>query len=793
MKRTTSIKQIILFLFITIPLLNLESQITEKKILKKYEEFGITTREVAYIHMNKSVFLKNEVLGFSAYVFDKSKKEPISITKNLYCTITNEKNEILKSKLVKVENGFTNNIFKIDSTFASGKYKFKAYTNWMLNFKERNFYEHSFVVIDSDVKKEVQKEITTNSYNIQITPEGGHLVSEINNVVGIIVKDKEGFGLANKKGKIVNSKNKIIAEFTLNKFGIARTSFTPLFNENYNVILKTDEGEIAKNIEDIKNTGIVLSLSDIRDKIGISLKTNSETKSIINNKKYILAIHNGHQLKTSVIEFKNKTEITKTINYNELFSGINIFTLFDPEKNIPILERLFFNSSAISKVKTEAIETTVEGDSISVKMRLNKNITQNQLQNISISVLPSTTDSYSFNSNILSKLYLEPYIKGFVQDASYYFSNDSYKTKYDLDNLLITQGWSCYYWGDIFKNQTFPNKFEQGINLVANINGKSSEGFLAYPLKNNKTQIFKPNENDKAFIQTDLYPEDNEVYKVSLLKKNNYTEKPNLYLQFYPAIVPEISIDTYEMPYKKNSLVVNNSELSFVNFNNAIMLNEVTIKSNKNEDRKKKIRNKSRGTVDFFTDEDTKGGSTLASYLSGRGFTAYDYSGKLIIINPNPNTPNNTIPLVILDDVPLSDFSFLQNFKMNTVDYIEIDKVGSGYGLRGGAGVIKIVTDPVKRMKHTYNKNEITSYKFPLTFNSPKKYYTPIYKNFDSNVFKKYGVISWLPNLKVNENGYITFKVLNTNTNSSKLFIEGVLNNNFISEIMTINSIHSVE
>lgn len=155
----------------------------------------------------------------------------------------------------------------------------------MLNFNERNFYEHPFVVINSDTKKVVKKETSKNSYNVQITPEGGHLVSKINNVLGIIVKDKEGFGLANIKGKIVDSKNKSIAEFTLNKFGIARTSFTPLFNEKYNLVLNTKEGEVIKHIKGIENKGIVLSVADLRDKVGISFKINSETKRILKKKK----------------------------------------------------------------------------------------------------------------------------------------------------------------------------------------------------------------------------------------------------------------------------------------------------------------------------------------------------------------------------------------------------------------------------------------------------------------------------------------------------------------------------
>ena len=261
----------------------------------------------------------------------------------------------------------------------------------------------------------------------------------------------------------------------------------------------------------------------------------------------------------------------------------------------------------------------------------------------------------------------------------------------------------------------------------------------------------------------------------------------HLYKQIYPTNIPKLPLESYPIPFRNKTMEIGTTEFSYVNFNDAVMLDEVIIKSKEKENRKTQIRNKTMGSVEFFTDANSKGGRTLATYLSSRGFNATDYTGKLLITNPNPNSFNNNIPLVILDNVQLDDFSFLVNFSLNTVDYIEINKSGVGYGLRGGGGVIKIVTDPIKRMEQIHSKNETASFEFPLTFNSPKKYYTPIYKDYFSDIFKKYGVVSWLPNVKVDEKGFVSFKILNTNSNTVNLYVNGVVNNNaFISETKTI-------
>ncbi len=153
LKRLSGFKNSLLFLIIVAfysptgePLM---AQIeNSENIITPFNDYNALYREVAYCHLNKSTFIKGEMIGFSGYVFDKDLKVPSTLTKNLYCVITDNNNKVIKSKMVKVNNGFTNNVFKIDSLFTSGNYTFKAYTNWMKNFDEPNAFVESFRVID---------------------------------------------------------------------------------------------------------------------------------------------------------------------------------------------------------------------------------------------------------------------------------------------------------------------------------------------------------------------------------------------------------------------------------------------------------------------------------------------------------------------------------------------------------------------------------------------------------------------------------------------------------------------
>lgn len=133
----------------------------EKKlenIITSFNEYSSLYREIAYCHLNKSTFIKGEMIGFSGYVLDKDLKVPSKSTKNLYCVITDARNKVIKSKLVRVNNGFTKNVFTVDSLFSSGHYTFTAYTNWMKNFDEPNAFVEEFVVIDTEEESSIKKQ-----------------------------------------------------------------------------------------------------------------------------------------------------------------------------------------------------------------------------------------------------------------------------------------------------------------------------------------------------------------------------------------------------------------------------------------------------------------------------------------------------------------------------------------------------------------------------------------------------------------------------------------------------------
>ena len=152
MIKSSKVYAVISLLFFFCSILSYSQE--QSSFLKSYTDYTEASREIIHVHLNKSAYLEGEDIGFTAYVFDKSTKQPSLSTTNLYVNLVDDTNNVVKKALLKVDNGVASNVFTIDTTLTTGNYTFKAYTNWMRNFNERNYFEEHIEIINpNDSKK----------------------------------------------------------------------------------------------------------------------------------------------------------------------------------------------------------------------------------------------------------------------------------------------------------------------------------------------------------------------------------------------------------------------------------------------------------------------------------------------------------------------------------------------------------------------------------------------------------------------------------------------------------------
>ena len=778
----------------------------DSEILDAYEDYTDAAREVVYMHLNKSTYIKGEAIGFTAYVLDKKDKKPSLLTTNLYVSIEDKDQKILKQKLIKVIDGVASNTIELDSLFASGYYNIKAYTNWMLNFNEQNHYVESIRIIDPDDETYVQEERIDNKIDAQFLPESGHLLDGVINNIGVVIKDNLGFGIPNAKGEIVDKNNVILTSFETNQFGIGKFQLLADINNSYKVNIKNANQDFSFSLnQNIEAKGIIMSLKSLKSKVYVSIITNERSLETVKNKRHTLLIHNGNNYDIIDIYFTDETVVTKAIENSYSASGVNILTLFN-EDDKPIAERMFFNYDGINILSSNNISATKTRDSVTVKLNF-KAIDRSIINSLSVSILPEETKSYNRHNNMVSYTFLQPYLKGAVEQAKYYFTDIDAKKQYELDNLLLTQGWSSYNWNEIFNNEYAQvYNFEQGIRLKANLSSNAAKGpqnaYLMHAISNEDPRVFELEEGEISFVLENLFPVGQDKISVSKMTQMNGLIPAALYFQSFPNSIPKLTTKSSalnpKLDYKVSESLSKGNTILSNTINDVQKLDEVIVKTRLDRKRQR-IENLSQGKygkIGVVDEEDRLMYNTLARYLLSKGYNVDESGGQFIVtdrLNATGGRPGfedseakMLSPTIYLDNMQLVDTNILTQYSLTNVDYIEINRQGLGEGLRGNNGTIRIYSNPAISGSYN-NQDSVQQFDLPLVFSAEKKYYAPKYRNTGDGFYKTYGSIDWTPQLKVDTNGDVSIKFAKPSIPIT-LYIEGIANDgSFVFEEKTIS------
>lgn len=771
----------------------LSAQTADDTIFHNYQENAKIPKEKAFVHLSKSTYVVGEQLGYTAYIIDHTTNAATTLSGNLYIKITNEQGKVIVEKMLQIKDGITSNVIELDDSFQPGFYTIIAFTNWMRNFKEQNYYTEQFQIIAPTAQSIVKTD--KNDIEVQFMPEGGHFLNNVNAAVGVLMKDHNGLGLPNLNGKIYDQNDKFITEFKLNKMGLGRFYLTPQLDHSYTAKFMLNDKLISRSINHtIKDIGIALSCNPSKDKAVITLKTNKESLEQISKNRFTLAIHNEHGISQENLTFNSDNTISRILNTKELPAGINIITVFD-ERLEPIIERLFFNYNGLklAAIDSHSISTAVDSTTISLSI---PQVDASFVNNLSISVLPQDTKSYRKAYNINSTLYLKNHVKGYIENSNYYFKNNDRKTAYDLDNLLLTQGWSSYDWDYKFDTENVKYVVERGITLKATIRNRNKKNINGYMVNfsSYSSPLIVKTKQDSLFHIQDAFIEDDASFTITEFRSDNELKRPRLNIQAFPNTIPVFNNSpafslSPEATFKHTT---NFTDDDFIvsSVRDLQELEEILIIADKDapsREREMKLNFERFGgdRVKVITDADRKSFPNLEDFLMVKGGVRVDQGRGSTSFLGRYGAPM----AIFIDDTYMGTSIPPRYVHMFNIDYIDIDKVGLGTligagGFRTSQGQIRIYTGG-EALKN-YNPPQGNSYNVPLTFSSSKKFYAPVYKDPNSQLYQHYGTIDWKPSVKVDENRTFTFKIL-PQLNTYTIYIEGMINGDItISDELTI-------
>jgi len=763
--------------------------------LRQYAAFS--GPEKVYVHTDKEFYAIGETIWFKTYLVDGISHMQSTKSKIAYVELWNEKDSLIVQRKLHIEDFGAAGDFKINDSLQGGTYTLRAYTKYMMNEKEPQIFDKQISIWDSSkvttaqAKSIVDADIGSmpkpamDRTNIEFFPEGGYLVSGLENVMGIKASDKEGNGLQ-VQGKIFDESDNAVAFFRTFEFGLGHVHFTPETGKKYFARMDNEEAILPFPLPVPLSKGYVLSLKNKGDHILIRVATNDEKglQGLL-----LLGHLRGEIIYKNDLQKSHSGDVYQVkLSTNDLKSGVAEFTLFAQDGE-PLCERLVFIDSPENvelAINTEFTDYGVRKPVTTMITLLDKSGVPIQGE-LSVSVVHGDGIlDRNGGRNIKSWLLLDSDLGGTVPDPNYFFRDESASRKQILDVLMLTHGWRRFVWKD-FRDTLVskPKHFapEKGVQIQGkttffNNSDKSIMSQIRFTLlKDGVYQEQGPTNAHGEFSFGPYILQDSArgiIEAVAIGKKR----KPEVAI-FLDSDVFSVPYSPYIGPRSKFTLSKNvqdyletverKRKIDFDFDSKITQLEEVTVigvkKTRASLIQKKadEVTRRHMPTKRLFTDS-----------LPGlQGASMMDMLGRLAgaqVVGAYPfqsvtfraeGRPIRLAPRYVVDGIPVS-WEFARSILANQVVFLDLVEGGGAavYGARGGAPAIAIYTTgsfplpPPKSKRHP----GVASFSVSGVY-KVREFYSPNYavpkKEHEKPDYRT--TLHWEPKLIVPNNGLRTF------------------------------------
>lgn len=758
--------------------------------------------EKVYLHTDRTYYYTGDDIWFKAYLIEASNTFLTDQSNNLHVELISPSSKIISSRIIRLEDGLGNGDFKLSDDIRSGRYRLRAYTNYMRNFSDELFFIKEIIVInskDNSVEPSNNVKHVDRKIKIRFFPEGGSMVDNVSSIVAFKASDENDKG-CEISGKIFSSTGDLITEFKSVHNGMGSFFLRPYPGLSYYSVIKgSDSIEIKTDLPKSFSEGVTISTS-INDKneLEVTTKTNPETLPLILGHDLILSF-SARKEHIKTISYKIKSPATSfVITTDDLPEGIIMVTLSSSgdfhlserliyiQRDTPVNIKIDFDKIIYNKRDPVALNISLSGDSIVEREG-----------NISLAVADKNMmeSSSVFPRTISSWFLLESDVRGYVEDPSYYFDpSNSERLKY-LDLLLRTQGWRDFAWK--YDTAYFPQ--ENGFT----ISGRLRKYYTNKTIEDSKVNIgiFEskntitttiPVDSSGRFIFSGIDLTGEARVIVTGIGKNNHLQGLLVMdsVHYIPAKIPLIqpiitSTSETKLSSLKSYYEINESVRKKYKLSDTIGLGEVRIIAEKPKDLQTIKVESSR--VSYGTPDDeliiTK---QMESYrnpleiLKGRlpGIEVSGMYPDYKIRIRGVHTFGSSLPLVLVDGF-ITSFEDLVSMPVYFIDRIDVLKSGgatAAYGMQGTNGVINIITRTADRVSEyipvNYSVNfSINGYNEPRIFYSPQ-HLPDIESSFEPD-FRS--TIFWEPNINLKSNNEVVVSYYNSDNSSIlKVIAEGI-------------------
>jgi len=750
---------------------NSQNSNSQKAIANCLENYFQYDREIIHVQFNKNKYVNNEDIAFKGYICSKNNTLLAENTTNIQLIIYDSQRQIIQKQLLFASKGTFVGGIHLDDKFKAGKYYFHFFTNWMHNFIEDDSFLQTIEIID---KKETYNfdsdQPNWKTAEITLFSEGGSIINDMNNTVGVKITDCNQRGIQINEAVIVDSKSNEISRFNTNHSGNGVFYINPDLNETYTLKIKSNKVSISKPLPSAQEAGIVISYNNNLNEqnLVVNIRMNQKGAESHANKKYNLLIHQNKNAVLKEITFNDKqTEQIVYFDKKYLSNGVNSIRLIDENLN-EITERLLYHYGTM-KPFTTLEARAIANDSVALYGK-----TEVNQANLSLSILPADNTCADQKRAIMGTFYLNACLETPEINNYSYYDPENKTRKEEMELLMLNQNRSKYLWDNIKSN---PPKMNYTFDKGVTISGKIEKALKP----NSKFKVFLISLKDNVFEETTIdeqnnfkfenfYARDSTVFILQMMDEKNVSAYTKMSIRVSSYIAPlylSIPFDKSVCPALKNL----NTNFTFSApklEDSTIELKEIAITNNTKKTILTNTTSMSMNARGFKIQEGQHG--TVLDFIGRNGYrTGIDIEENEAYIRNSYSSNSGSSPSVFVDDIQQTDFNFLFNLELSDVDEIYIDKSGLSDNSSRGVGTIKVFLK--KGVKNNYFKIKYTSM---IVTNG----FTPniAFKNSNFETQKEFyyfGTLNWTPTITIKDSPNFEVKFPKGNQKEIKVQIEG--------------------
>jgi len=348
------------------------------------------------------------------------------------------------------------------------------------------------VAQDNKGKKKFIIPVPLNRYSnadIQFLPEGGALVAGLPAHVGVKALGEDGRGV-DVSATIFDPDKNPVAEFKSLHNGMGSFSMLVESEGTYTAKVTLPDSTVKEfKLPAVKSSGTILLVKNLAgsDSLDLSIGATNDVARL-HQKYYLIARARGVVCYAAMIGFEKEKFIRGGIPKMLFPTGMVNITLMTTDRR-PLNERTVFvdrHDQINVALATEKAHYSPH-DSIALKIKVSDSQGNPLKGNFSMAVTDDQLVSPRplNDDDICSHFLLTSSIKGYVQDPAYYFSPKNADRFAALDDLLLTQAWVGYDWGELFNPTPAKHPAEREFKITGAVQGPFNK-----PMKGTHVMLF---------------------------------------------------------------------------------------------------------------------------------------------------------------------------------------------------------------------------------------------------------------------------------------------------------------